>query len=91
MVSPNASVSALDVELRCWAGLSRPPASDDSVIYIHKDADFLVRLDETLARIRPRRRLVGPAIVLGAALPRREELRRREPGVGAGLIPAREG
>jgi len=44
-----------DIELRFRGGMHRPPPSSDEVIYVHKDFDFVAAIDETLARIRPRR------------------------------------
>ena len=44
-----------DIELRFIGGLHRPPPSSDEVVHVHKDAAFVAAMDETLARVRPRR------------------------------------
>jgi hypothetical protein len=54
-MSAAQTILARDVELRVWAGLERPPPSDDRVIYLHKDPAFLGRLDVVLSKVQPRR------------------------------------
>jgi SAM-dependent methyltransferase len=50
----DATLRIRDIELRFRAGRDRPPPSSDDVIYVHKDADFVAAMDETLGRVRPR-------------------------------------
>lgn len=44
-----------DIELCLWQGAERPPASSDSLIYLHKDPAFLDRLDAIVGMVRPKR------------------------------------
>lgn len=50
----DATLRIRDIELRFRAGLDRPPASNDDVIYVHKAASFVAAMDEALRRVRPR-------------------------------------
>jgi SAM-dependent methyltransferase len=51
----DAGLRIRDIELRFHAGMHRPPPSGDEVVYVHKDAAFVAAINETLARVRPRR------------------------------------
>ena len=44
-----------DVELRFWGEITRPPSSNDEIIYVHKDWSFISRLDAVLSQVSPKR------------------------------------
>jgi SAM-dependent methyltransferase len=52
---PNEVLRVRDIELRFIGGRHRPPPSTDAVIYVHKDAEFVASMNETLERVRPKR------------------------------------
>src|SRR5580700_3436507 len=52
---PDEVLRVRDIELRFRAGRHRPPPSTDDVIYVHKDAEFVRSIDETLQRVCPKR------------------------------------
>jgi hypothetical protein len=52
---PDEVLRVRDIELRFRGGRHRPPPSTDDVIYVHKDAEFVRSIDETLKRVRPKR------------------------------------
>jgi predicted O-methyltransferase YrrM len=52
---PNEVLRVRDIELRFIGGRHRPPPSTDDVIYVHKDAEFVGSINETLERVGPRR------------------------------------
>jgi len=54
-ISPDESITIKDIELRFWSGADRPPRSNDTVIFMHKDRPFVSRLDAVLEEVRPRR------------------------------------
>jgi hypothetical protein len=53
----SGAIAVRDIELRFWSGLTAPPVGTDSVIYVHKDRDFVDRLAAVIKRCNPRRML----------------------------------
>jgi SAM-dependent methyltransferase len=52
---PDEVLRVRDIELRFRGGRHRPPPCTDDVIYVHKGAEFVRSMDETLERVRPKR------------------------------------